>query len=107
MAGKTPRQLQYAELLRDPRWKAKREEVFARWGRQCSVCGAFGPDTEMHVHHKVYRGNAKPWEYCVQTELTPICIWCHFRHHDEENMPAERRQRLEMIRQVLLRPDAH
>lgn len=84
---KSPRFIPYAEKLKDPRWKAFRL-AFIDWrhdenlGPQCDDCGE---DTQgaLHVHHRLYREGAEPWEYDYN-ELRLICADCHERIHKTE-----------------------
>ena len=64
----------YAELLKDPRWQKKRLEIMQRDNFTCQHCGA--TDKELQVHHRLYRKNAKPWEY-DNDELITLCKRCH------------------------------
>lgn len=64
----------YAELLKDPRWQKKRLEIMQRDNFMCQHCGA--TDNELLVHHRVYRKDAKPWEY-ENDELITLCKRCH------------------------------
>lgn len=64
----------YSEKLRDPRWQRKRLQVFQRDGFCCVFCGA--ADSELQVHHKVYRRGAQPWEY-DDGDLVTLCRDCH------------------------------
>lgn len=64
----------YIELLRDPRWQKKRLEILNRSDFHCEGCGR--EDKTLHVHHRLYRKGAKPWEY-ADTELDALCENCH------------------------------
>lgn len=77
----------YSEKLKDPRWTDLRER-FKRSKRrdgfpdQCDDCGedTRGP---LHVHHRLYRNGAEPWEYAFD-ELRLICEECHNLIHRTE-----------------------
>ena len=69
----------YAELLLDPRWQRKRLEALNAYNWRCDRCGS--PESTLHVHHKMYRKGAKPWEYDV-SELVVLCDPCHKTIHD-------------------------
>ena len=66
--------MSYSELLKDPRWQRKRLEILARDDWKCSHC--LRGDITLHVHHKLYRKGAKPWEYDGDC-LTTLCAECH------------------------------
>lgn len=64
----------YSEKLKHPRWQRKRLEIFQRDNWRCRQCG--DPDTELVVHHKVYRAGVEPWEY-GGGDLVTLCVNCH------------------------------
>lgn len=64
----------YYELLKHPKWQAKRLRVLERAGYRCQLCA--DDETELHVHHTIYRKGAKPWEY-EDHELQSLCKDCH------------------------------
>lgn len=64
----------YAQRLLDPRWQRRRLEILNRSDFACESCGA--KDKTLHVHHKLYRKKAMPWEY-GDDELTALCSDCH------------------------------
>jgi len=66
----------FFENYRDPRWQKKRLEVMERDGFGCVNCGERG--RELHVNHKFYRDQLKPWEY-ENCELETLCDNCHKR----------------------------
>ena len=67
--------MSYADLLKDPMWQKRRLEVLedAQW--KCEECD--DKTTELHVHHKRYLRNLKPWEY----ERADLIVLCR-PHHD-------------------------
>lgn len=67
--------LTYSEKLLDPRWQRKRLEVLERADFRCESCGS--ATETLHVHHKLYRRGAEPWEYDAATELASLCSTCH------------------------------
>lgn len=68
----------YQQLLKDPRWNAKRLEILKRDNWTCQYC--YTTHTEMHVHHMFYDFDLNPWEYDGWALLT-LCSSCH---EDEE-----------------------
>lgn len=68
----------YSELLKDPRWQRRRLEILNRANFQCEECEA--DNQTLHVHHKLYRKGAKPWEYAPE-ELQCLCEDCHRGRH--------------------------
>lgn len=72
----------YASLLRDPRWLAKRRRIVARDGGRCVWCGS---REGLQVHHKFYARYpggryADPWDY-QDNALVTLCRRCHERWH--------------------------
>lgn len=64
----------------DPRWQKKRLEVLQARNWTCAGCGsALDGGKQLHVHHLVYRGNIKVWEYPLE-DLECFCDDCHTRH---------------------------
>lgn len=57
---------------KDPRWQKRRLEIMERDGFQCIACG--DKDSELHVHHKRYRG--QPWE-AEDDDMQTLCVYCH------------------------------
>jgi hypothetical protein len=53
-------QYDYAKLLKQPEWQAKRETILAKT-MQCETCGRFGRN--LAVHHKYYLYGVLPWEH--------------------------------------------
>ena len=68
----------YSERLKDPRWQRRRLEILQRSDFSCEDCEA--TDKTLHVHHKLYRKGAMPWEY-ADHELEALCEDCHEKHH--------------------------
>lgn len=68
----------YARKLLDPRWQRKRLEAMKFSGFECEMCGS--EQNTLHVHHKLYRKNAAPWDYDV-SELAVLCEPCHRQWH--------------------------
>ena len=66
--------MSYSDLLKDPRWQRKRLEVLEAADWKCKWCGT--TEKTLHVHHKVYRRGAKPWEYEL-SDLECLCDGCH------------------------------
>ena len=57
---------------KDPRWQKRRLEIMERDGFECVVCG--DKESELHVHHKRYRG--QPWD-AEDDDLQTLCVYCH------------------------------
>jgi hypothetical protein len=76
----------YAEKLRDPRWRERRLEILERAQFRCEECGEEA--VTLHVHHKVYRRGAEPWEY-FDHELIALCEGCHADRHAIESVIRE------------------
>ncbi len=72
---------EYAELLKDPRWTDKRNEILYRDWHTCTKCMS---NKNLHVHHKFYREGLKPWEY-ESANLVTLCSKCHTEEHGLEN----------------------
>lgn len=66
----------YWEKLKDPRWQRRRLEVMELADFACAECSA--TEQTLHVHHKLYRKGANPWEY-TDDELACLCEACHER----------------------------
>lgn len=64
----------YKELLKDPRWIKRRNEILTRDKNTCQFCGK--SDRYLHIHHKVYEKGKKPWEY-EDKDLITLCDRCH------------------------------
>ncbi len=73
MTGPAPT---YVQMLRDPRWQRRRNEILIRDNYRCVWC----KDTEnnLQVDHRRYRKGAKPWEY-EDRDLQTLCASCHER----------------------------
>lgn len=76
----------YAEMLKDPRWQKKRLEVMQRDGFRCQHC--LSNKKELQVHHIVYRKGAKPWEY-DNKDLITLCKQCHELETEEKKRSYE------------------
>ena len=57
---------------KDPRWQKRRLEIMERDDFQCMCCG--DKESELHVHHKRYKG--QPWE-AEDDDLQTLCTSCH------------------------------
>jgi hypothetical protein len=76
----------YSERLKDPRWQRRRLEILQRSDFSCERCEA--TDKTLHVHHKLYRKGAMPWEY-ADHELHALCEDCHEEeHHIRERLAS-------------------
>lgn len=76
-------QKNYQELLKDPKWIKKRNEILARDNNTCQFCGA--QDRYLHVHHKRYIIGNKPWEY-EDKDLITLCDRCHENETEMNNL---------------------
>lgn len=65
---------EYFEKFKDPRWQARRLEVFQRDLFHCQLCDA--NDRTLSVHHKYYEFGLDPWEYDLESLVT-VCDVCH------------------------------
>jgi DNA-directed RNA polymerase subunit N (RpoN/RPB10) len=74
---------EYSEYLNHPLWLAKREEVFQRYGRECSQCSS---QSDLAVHHKTYAEGKLPWEYPLENFLV-LCEKCHKEAHSFKYTP--------------------
>lgn len=70
--------LEYKDLLKDPRWQKKRLEIFTRDDWSCRICG--NEKLTLHLHHKRYLPNKKPWDY-PDNFIVTLCEYCHDKHH--------------------------
>ena len=75
---------EYAKLLLDPRWRAKRSEILERDKRTCTRCKS---RNDLQVHHLVYEDDF-PWE-SKNEDLITLCKSCHKLWH-KLNKPEHR-----------------
>ncbi len=68
------RQKKYSEKLKDPRWQRMRLEILNRDDFTCQIC--YDKESTLHVHHKLYKRGAEPWEYEPDLLVT-LCEDCH------------------------------
>lgn len=61
-------------MLKDPRWQKRKTEILTRDNFTCQLCGS--TEKTLHVHHKYYLENHKPWEYGDNALIT-LCEECH------------------------------
>ncbi len=64
----------YLDLLKNPKWQQKRLQILERDKFKCQDCG--DDESTLHVHHKIYYSDRKPWEY-KDSELITLCEGCH------------------------------
>lgn len=83
---------EYWELLKDPRWQRKRLERLQLAEFRCEGCET--TEKTLHVHHKLYRKGAMPWEYQDQ-DLEVLCEDCHEGTHHLRDRLKEALARLE------------
>ena len=73
---------EYSEYLKNPKWQKKRLEILSRDNFSCVVCGnGIDTDTQVHVHHLLYRKGCMPWEYEIN-DMRVLCRMCHQRIHN-------------------------
>lgn len=72
----------YQEQLLDPRWLAKRQEVFEHYCFGRPTCYKCMSTNQIEVHHKHYIEGRMAWEYS-KFELVPLCRACHSLEHDK------------------------
>ena len=63
----------YAEYLKSPEWKVKRNAVLVRDGHRCRLCG----NTATEVHHLTYDRKYNESLY----DLVAVCRECHQAVH--------------------------
>lgn len=62
-------------IFKSVKWKQKREECFAIYGRKCLLCNK---KKKLHVHHKTYK---RFRDERVETDLIPLCEKHHSNLH--------------------------
>lgn len=65
---------EFMDQYKDPQWQRKRLEILQRDNFTCKMCD--GTTRMLHVHHKKYIPDHKPWEYDNSNFLT-LCEDCH------------------------------
>jgi len=65
---------EYSELLRNPFWQKRRNEILERDQYTCQCCN--DQLTNLQVHHKYYISGKMPWEYPDEALIT-VCELCH------------------------------
>jgi 5-methylcytosine-specific restriction endonuclease McrA len=89
----------YNQLLKDPRWHAKRKRIFTRDGFKCTVCGA---TANLQAHHTYYYSQrTDPWDYPDESLIT-ICEKCHHDWHEYHEL--EYRDRPDRKKKKVRRP---
>lgn len=81
--NKRSRRREYTKYLLSKKWKEKREEAFAYYGKKCDVCGT---DKNLHVHHKTYAR----FKNELISDLQVLCSFHHMELH--EKMDREKEQ---------------
>jgi 5-methylcytosine-specific restriction endonuclease McrA len=80
----------YSELLQNPKWFDKRDEILKRDEYQCRCCSK---QSNLQVHHRQYhfikKANEfkKPWEYTDRYLIT-LCNSCHSLGHLKLKVPV-------------------
>lgn len=72
----------YEKLLKNKKWKERREEILERDNYCCQWCGK---TFDLQIHHKYYNKYpngkmVKPWDYPDDCFLT-LCSNCHKKYH--------------------------
>lgn len=62
-------------------WKEFRQNVIEADGNKCVLCGSFGPEVVLQVHHKTYKKGRLPWQYGLG-DCETLCKGCHAGEHD-------------------------
>lgn len=62
---------EYKRYIKSERWKRKRQQVFAHYGKRCYACRK--RVRILHVHHRSYRNLTRE----PMSDLIPLCIKCH------------------------------
>ncbi len=70
--------VQYQEQLKDEKWLAFRQFIFAVRGRICEACGL---THSLQIHHLRYKKGAKAWEYTCN-DVMVVCDKCHKKIHN-------------------------
>ena len=70
----------------DPRWQKKRLEILERDEWSCRKCK--DNTSTLHVHHRYYQKEFKPWEY-FNSSLITLCDKCHKHETDHLEHYAE------------------
>lgn len=69
----------YSDRLKSADWLSKREEIKARDGFKCVLCGS---TDSLEVHHTRYIKSRMPWEYPSESLVT-LCKQHHGAIHDD------------------------
>mgnify|MGYP003576213850 FL=1 len=64
----------YDDYLQSDEWRARREQIVARDGHACRVCGSNG---QLHVHHRSYERRGDE----ADADLITLCAKCHELFH--------------------------
>ena len=77
--GKKPKypSIYYDQQLKDERWFAFREFIFAVREKRCEQCGAAD---NLQIHHPKYIAGRLAWEYTCN-EVQVLCRKCHAAIH--------------------------
>ena len=85
-----PQHGSYGNLLFDPRWRSKRNDIISRDKGCCVICNS---TDELLVHHRQYhyvkaaKGFKVPWDYPDHLLIT-LCKSCHQRGHSKFKVPV-------------------
>ncbi len=75
-----PLSASYGTLLKDARWREKRERIVKRCKGECENCNK---KIALDVHHCYYRWGRYPWQY-PDAALLALCRSCHKQRQDVE-----------------------
>lgn len=74
------RKREYADLLRDERWRIKSKDVKEKAKYLCQDCGN---NKLLETHHCYYRYGLEPWQYPLDSLLC-LCSSCHKKRGNVE-----------------------
>ena len=74
------------ELLKDIKWKKKRQFILDRDNWTCVLCGS--SNKRLNIHHKKYFKDKMPWEYPDDLLIT-VCKECHTKIHKKNDDEQE------------------
>lgn len=81
----------YKDYMKSDRWKRKRQQVFAHYGKRCYACRKY--EKVLHVHHMTYARLGRE----AIGDLIPLCVPCH-----REVTRVYRRNRRRGLRRVTM-----
>jgi len=85
--------LSYSDKLKDIRWQKKRLQLLEAANWKCTNLKCSTPELQLHVHHRLYRKNADPWDY----EDWCYAVLCENCHAVEQYLLDEAKEVLAMF----------